>query len=115
MRILVKWATLTLAIYLIAKYTGFVTVDNTQTAIFAALALGLLNTLVKPLLKLLTFPINFLTFGLFSLIINGFILTIVPIFIHGFKVQSFWYGVVAAILISLLTSLMNSILLPRED
>lgn len=115
MRILVKWATLTLAIYLIARYTGFVTVENTKVAVFAALALGLLNTLVKPILKLLTFPINFLTFGLFSLIINGFILTIVPIFIQGFKVQSFWYGVIAALLISIITSIMNSILLPKED
>ncbi len=115
MRILVKWATLTLAIYLLAKYTGYITIADNKTAVLAALALGILNILVRPILKILTLPINLLTFGLFTLIINGFVLTIVPHFINGFTVRDFWAGVISALLISIFTSILNAILVPKTD
>lgn len=115
MRIIIKWATLTLAIYLIARYVGAISITEPKTAIFAALALGLLNALVRPILKFLTLPINILTFGFFSLILNGFMLTIVPKFVNGFTVKSFWWAVLAAGLITLITSILNSILIPDDE
>lgn len=115
MKLIIKWATLTLAIYLIASYTGLIAITEPKVAIFAALALGILNILVRPILKILAFPINLLTFGLFSLIINGFLITIVPKFVSGFIVNGFWNGVLAAILVSIATAILNSILVPKDD
>lgn len=115
MKILIKWATLTLAIYLIATYTGYISITDPKTAILAAATLGILNALIRPILKIFTFPINLLTFGLFTLVINGFILTIVPKFINGFSVSGFWYGVLAAILISIITSILNWLLVPKDE
>lgn len=114
MKIIIKWATLTLAIYLIASYTGLVSISEPKTAIYAALVLGLLNFFIKPILKILAFPINFLTLGLFSIIINGFLITIVPKFVSGFVVNGFWNGVIAAIIISIMTAILNAILVPKN-
>ncbi len=115
MKLIIKWATLTLAIYLLASYTGLVSIAEPKTAIYAALVLGILNIFVKPILKILTFPITLLTLGLFSIIINGFIITIVPRFVTGFVVNGFWNGVLAALIISIITAILNSIFVPKED
>lgn len=115
MKLLVKWATLTLAIYVLATYTPAMTIAEPKVAVFAALALGLLNVLVKPILKLLTFPITLITFGLFSIIINGLMLIIVPRFVTGVVVNGFWWGVAGAAIISLITSVINRLLLGSEE
>lgn len=115
MKLLVKWATLTLAIYILATYTPAMTIAEPKVAVFAALVLGLLNVLVKPILKLLTFPITLITFGLFSIIINGFMLIIVPRFVSGVTVNGFWWGVGGAAIISIVTSILNRLLLGSEE
>ena len=115
MRLLVKWATLTLAIYVLATYTPAMTIAEPKTAVFAALALGLLNALVRPILKLFALPITLLTFGLFSLVINGFMLIIVPKFVSGVTVNGFWWGVGGAAMISIITSILNRLLLGSEE
>lgn len=115
MKLLVKWATLTLAIYLLATYTPAMTITEPKVAVFAALVLGLLNTLVRPIIKLFALPITLITFGLFSLIINGFMLIIVPKIVSGVTVNGFWWGVAGAALISIITSILNRMLLGSEE
>jgi putative membrane protein len=115
MKLLVKWATLTVAIYVLATYTPAMTITEPKVAVFAALALGLLNTLVRPILKLFALPITLLTFGLFSIIINGLMLIFVPKFVSGVTINGFWWGVAGAAIISLITSIMNRMLLGSED
>jgi putative membrane protein len=115
MKLLVKWATLTLAIYILATYTPAMTIAEPKVAVFAALALGLLNALVRPILKLLALPITLLTFGLFSLVINGLMLIIVPRLVSGVTVNGFWWGVAGAAIISLVTSILNRMLLGSEN
>ncbi len=115
MKLLVKWATLTVAIYILATYTPAMTITEPKVAVYAALALGLLNVLVRPILKLLALPITLITFGLFSLVINGFMLIIVPRFVDGITVNGFWWGVIGAACISIITSFFNHLLLGSDD
>ena len=88
------------------QITGF------STALVAALVIGLLNTLVRPVLVILTLPINVLTLGLFILVINGLLFWWVGSFLEGFRVSGFWSGVFGAIVYSLITWAIAAIVLP---
>ncbi len=74
-----------------------VVVDNFYAALMTAVLLGLVNAVIRPVLIILTLPINILTLGLFTLVINGFLILFVASFIEGFSVS----GLVPAILLSL--------------
>ncbi len=77
------------AVWLGASYIQGVQVDSYTTAIIVALTLGLLNTFVKPILKLFSLPITIMTLGLFLLVINVIIIYIAAYFIGGFSVSGF--------------------------
>jgi putative membrane protein len=80
------------------------------TAFLVAIVLAILNTLLKPILTLLTLPITILTLGLFTLIINALLLMLTSAFVKGFQIDSFVSAVIAAIVISILSSILNTIL-----
>ena len=92
-----------LATYLIPG----IEVKDTLTILAAAALLGVLNALIRPLFILLTLPINILTLGLFTLIINGLLLWMVSWLIKGFFIQGFWVAVLGALVISLFSWLVN--------
>jgi putative membrane protein len=73
----------------------------------AALLLGILNALIRPILIILTLPINILTLGLFTFIINGVMLWFVSFIIKGFLIQGFWAAVIGALIISIVSWLIN--------
>ena len=83
-----------------------VKVDGYFTALVVAVVLGLVNSLLKPLLILITLPITILSLGLFTFVINAFLILLVSALVPGFKVDSFWW----ALLFSLVLSLINSFL-----
>ncbi|MBT8273857.1 MAG: phage holin family protein, partial [Bacteroidia bacterium] len=83
------------------------------TALIVAIVLVLLNTLVKPLLIILTLPITVLTLGLFLLIINALIILLADKLIDGFSVSSIWTALLFSILLSFLQSVLHSII--KED
>lgn len=76
------------------------------SAFLAALVLGLLNTFVKPLMILFTLPVNVLTLGLFTFVINALIILLASAIVPGFKVKGFWW----ALLFSLILSVVNHFL-----
>lgn len=76
------------------------------SAFLAALVLGLLNTFVKPLMIVFTLPVNVLTLGLFTFVINALIILLASAIVPGFKVRGFWW----ALLFSLILSVVNSFL-----
>lgn len=78
------------------------------TAVLVAAVLGLLNALLKPLLILLTLPVTVVTLGLFLLVINAVIVLIAARLITGFTVDSFWWALGFSLLLSLVTSVLNS-------
>jgi putative membrane protein len=81
-------------------------IDSLYTGFIVAIVLSLLNTIVKPVLIILTLPVTIVTLGLFLLVLNGFIVLIANQFIHGFSVN----GLFTAILFSILVSLINGLL-----
>lgn len=80
-----------------------VRIDSFFTAIIVSVVLGIINTLIKPILIIFTLPFNILTLGLFTFIINGFLIILVSKIVPGFYVNGF----VTAILFSLVLSVIN--------
>jgi putative membrane protein len=81
-------------LWIASKIVPGISVHSWKSLLAAAFLLGLANAIVRPILVFLTFPITILTLGLFLLVINGLMLELVAVFLHGFKV----HGLIAAIL-----------------
>lgn len=109
MKILGEWL-LKALILLITSYLipGF-QIDSYLTAFVVAFVLGLLNMLIKPILVLLTLPVTVLSLGLFMFVINALLLIVTSNFVRGFHIASFGTAIIAAITISLLSALINSL------
>ena len=107
----VRWLMLTVAIMAAAYLLPGIKVDSVFSAFFAAATLGILNALLRPLLLLLTLPLNILTLGLFTFVINALMLMMASGVIAGFHVAGFWSAVFGSLIIGviswLLTSLVN--------
>ncbi len=111
LRLLVVWLVHTLALLGVAYLLPGVRVATFGTALIAALVLGLVNTVIRPILILLTLPVTILTLGLFIFVINGLLFWLVGSFIQGFNVAGFWWGVAGAILYSIISWLLAALVL----
>lgn len=105
--ILLKWLINALALYIASYLIKGIQVSGAWALLLAAALLGILNAVIRPLLIILTLPINILTLGLFTLIINGLMLWMVAFFIKGFVIQGFWPALLGALLISLISWIVN--------
>jgi putative membrane protein len=112
-RLLITWLLNAIALLAVAYLMPSIQVASVGTALIAALVLGLVNTLVRPLLIILTLPVTLLTLGLFLLVINGLLFWAVGSFLAGFTVGSFWSGFFGAILYSLISWLLSAIIKPK--
>jgi len=83
-----------------------VTTDGFLTAVWVALALSVLNFIVKPILVLLTFPITIITLGIFLLFINAFIIMLADWLVSGFEVENVWYALIFALLLAIARSIL---------
>ncbi|MCQ0110652.1 putative membrane protein [Zhouia amylolytica] len=102
-----------LAVIILAKILGGVSVESYTTAIIVAIVLGLLNYIIKPILIILTLPVTILTLGLFLLIINAIIILLADSLVGGFTVTNIWWALLFSLLLSFLQSILFSIL--KED
>jgi putative membrane protein len=107
MKIFVKILLYSTSIYLTCLILPGITVDSFWVAIWAALAMGIINFLVKPLLTLFTLPLTLLTFGLFLLVINALMLQLGSALVPGFYVAGFWWAFLGAIIISVVNDILN--------
>lgn len=98
-----------LAILIAAYVVPGINVDSVFTALVVAVFLGLMNIFVKPLLVIVTLPINVLTLGLFTLIINGLLILLVGNIVSGFQVQDFWSAVLFGLVLSLVGFFLNTL------
>jgi len=98
-----------IAVFLAAYILSGVAVNNFLTAVGVALVLGLINTFLKPILIFFTLPINILTFGLFTLIINASLVLLASSLIDGFIVVGLWPALWFSILVSTINWLLNKI------
>ncbi|MCJ8501902.1 phage holin family protein [Desulfatitalea alkaliphila] len=108
--LLIRWLTLTAAIILAAYLINGIQVSGFFAALGAAAMLGILNAFFRPIALLITLPINILTFGLFTFIINALMLKMVSGVITGFQVHGFWTAVFGALIISLVSFGLNSLI-----
>lgn len=108
-RFLLAWLVNTLALIAVAYLMPSITVSSFGAALIAALVLGLVNAIVRPVLVLLTLPVTILTLGLFIFVLNGLLFWMVASWLEGFHVAGFWSGVLGAILFSLVSWLLSAL------
>src|SRR4030065_754660 len=97
---------LTLGVFVAAYLVPGINIAGYGAAVKAAVLLGLLNIFIKPVLFLLTLPINILTLGVFTLIINGLLLWFVGAVVHGFSISGFFTAALGSTVISILSLLL---------
>lgn len=100
MGILINWLLAALAIMATAYLLPGVSLSGFVPALVTALVLGLVNAIIKPVLLLLTLPINILTLGLFTLVINALLIMLVSKLVSGFQVQGFWWALVFSVVLT---------------
>ncbi len=98
------------AVVLLAKLIPGVTVDTYTTAIWVAFLIGVLDTILKPILVVLTIPVTILTLGLFLFVINAGLILLADSWIDGFSVSGFWAALLFSILLSFLESILYKVL-----
>ena len=113
MRLLLVWILNAIALLAVACLYPGVQVQDWKAAAIAALVLGLVNTLVKPILVLLTLPVTILTLGLFLLVINALLFWGVAQLIEGFHVNGFWAALLGALLYSVIGWLLSKLIPDR--
>ncbi len=105
--LLIRWGLNAFALWLVDQLVAGIHVGGAAPLFFAALVLGVLNAILRPLLLILTLPINFLTLGLFTLIINGAMLKLAAAAVRGFTIEGFWSAVLGAVLLSIISFFLN--------
>ena len=107
---ILKMILTTLAILLVTNVYSGIQVDSVTTAIIAAVVLALINTIVRPVIVLLTLPISMLTLGLFLLVINAAMLYLAAWLVNGFDVGGYWDALIASLIISVVVALLNGLI-----
>ena len=96
-----------LAFYLLAYLVPGVIVDGYQALLITALVWGIVTTFIRPVIKLLTFPITFISLGLFTFVINAGLLVLTSRLVEGFIIDSFTTAIISAILLAIINGFLN--------
>ncbi|MYN27614.1 phage holin family protein [Duganella levis] len=115
MRLVLTWLINAVALLAVPYLMHSVDVTSIGAALVAALVLGLVNTLIRPVLLLLTLPVTLVSLGLFIFIINGFMFWLVAQWVDGFHVDSFLSAVGGAVLYSIISWALSTLLLKNSD
>lgn len=110
MRIIIRVLVTAVALLLVARFVPGVFIDDLYTALIAAVLLGLLNLIVRPILIILTLPITILTFGLFTFVINAALFFFVASFVEGFTVAGFIPALIGSFLVAVVSTIAHSFL-----
>ncbi len=115
MKTIIKLLITAVVAFLLSRILNGVHVADFTSAVIFAIVLGLLNLIVRPILSLFSLPITILTLGLFSLVINAVIILLAAHFTTGIKVDGFWWAFIFSIALSIITSILEGILLSNKD
>lgn len=110
--VLANWVLSAIVIFIIAEYVDGFEVNSFQTALIVALILGIFNAIIKPIITILTLPINIVTLGLFSFIISAGLILATDYLVPGFTVTSFVPALIAAVALWLINIVVNTALFP---
>jgi putative membrane protein len=105
--LVIRWVTTACALWVVSLVVEGIEVEGIAPLFFAAIVLGILNAILRPLVLLITFPINLVTLGLFTFVINGAMLKLTSDVVRGFSVHGFWSAVIGALLLSVFSFLLN--------
>lgn len=114
MTLIVRWFINALALMLVAYLYSGVKVEGIFAALIAALVLGLVNAVIRPLLVLLTLPVTVLTLGLFIFIINAFLFWFVAEVVKGFTVTGFTAALIGSLMFSVVTLLTSWLIFSKK-
>ena len=106
LKVLIKWLIISLVILGVASITPSIKVASFSAALVAALVLGLVNLVIRPVVLFFTLPINILTLGLFTFVINASMILLTAHLVSGFEIKNFWW----ALILSLFISIVNSVI-----
>ena len=104
---LVTWLLSALALFIAAKLVPGVEIASFRVALAAALVLGLVNALVRPLVTLLTLPLTLLTLGLFLLVVNGAMVGLAAWLVDGFRVRGLLPGIGMAVVVTVVSAVLS--------
>jgi len=105
--LITRWLVITVAILLASTIVPGIRVESLMTAIIAAAILGVINTFLRPVLLILTLPLTILTLGIFTFVLNAFMLLLVAYFVDGFEIDGFWWAFLGALIISIVSGIAN--------
>jgi len=106
---LLRWLFNTVAIYATTQIISGIRVPDLGGAILAALVLGIVNAIIRPLILLLTLPVNVLTLGLFTLVVNTIMLYLVAL-VAPLEITGFWAAFIGALLIAIISTVLSRLL-----
>jgi len=114
MKLLAGWILNALALLIVGYFLPDIHVIGFGVALVAAVVIGLVNILIKPILVILTIPVTILTLGLFILVINGFLFWGVGYFLEGFEVRTVIAGIIGALAYSVISWLLTTLLIGKN-
>ena len=109
MKLLIKWLVAALAIIITAYIIPGITIASFWTAVWLALILGIINVILRPILIILTLPINIITLGLFTLVINAILVLLAAWAVTGFEASGFWTAMLFSIVLSIVSYFLNKL------
>ena len=114
MKLVLSWALNALALLVTAKLIPGIAVNGFATLLLAALIIGLINAFIKPIVQLFTLPLTIVTLGLFALVINALLLALAAWIVPGFTIAGFWSAFFGAIVLSIVSTILHMIFLPKQ-
>lgn len=109
MNFLIQWAVSTLAIIVTAYFLPGVHISGVMAAFFAAVVIGLVNAFIRPVLIILTLPINIVTLGLFILVINALLIMLSAWLVPGFAINGFWWALLFGMVLAVVNCIFGGI------
>lgn len=107
---ILTWIVVALALYLTAIIVPSFTIKSYGSALLSAILIGLLNALIKPILMFIAFPLNFLTLGLFTFVINAIILKLAARILPGFDIDTWTAAIIGALVLAIIQAILFYIL-----
>jgi len=109
----ITWLTNIIALIVVVGIIPGIEIHGWQTAVVAALILGLLNAFLRPLVLLVTLPLQLISLGFFTLLVNGFMFYLVSKIVEDFHVASFWSAFWGALVFSIVSFILNLFISPE--
>ena len=108
LNLLVRWILFAVVIIFTAWIIPGITVSGFASALLACIVIALINTFIKPIVQLISLPVNFLTLGLFSFVINALLLMLAGKITPGFEVKGFLSALLGSIILAIFTGILNN-------